>query len=163
MNRICNIENIPNEYIDDPSFETKLKSTLIGDAIGTEKLYVNMDYVKPGGESTKYHSHSQQEEFFLIMNGTGILRLNGDSILVKQGDVISKPAGRDIAHQFINNSSEILQILDVGTREKNDIVTYPDENRVYIKDKKMVFNIEDNVNGWTSEPNEHHDNKETSI
>ena len=76
------------------------------------------------------------------------------TILIRKGDVISKPAGKDITHQFINNSLEILQILDVGTREKDDIVTYPDENIIYLKNKKKVFNINDNIKNWTSEPNE---------
>lgn len=137
----------------DPDFQSKMKTILIGDAIGCEKIYVNIDYVKPGGESVKYHSHSNQEEFFFIMSGNGMLKMNGEEILIKAGDVISKPAGKDIAHQFVNNSSEILHIFDVGTREKDDIITYPDENIVYIKNKKMVFNNNDNIKNWTSEPN----------
>lgn len=153
MDNISNIDNIPKEYMYDPDFQSKLKTVLIGDTIGCEKLYVNIDFVKPGGESTKYHSHSQQEEFFLIMSGNAILRLNGQEISIKTGDVISKPAGKDIAHQFINNSSEILQILDIGTREKNDIITYPDENIILIKNKNLAFNINDNIKSWTSEPN----------
>lgn len=154
MNNISNINNIPKEYMYDPDFKTKLKTVLIGDAIGCEKIYVNLDYVKPDAESVKYHSHSKQEEFFLIIGGQGILRIDGEEILIKKGDVISKTAGTNIAHQFINNSTEILQILDVGTREKDDVITYPDENVVYIKDKGLVFNINDKINNWTSEPNE---------
>ena len=153
MNKISNINNIPREYMDDPDFQTKMKTVLIGDAIGCEKIYVNIDYVKPGGKSVKYHSHSKQEEFFLIMNGNGILRLNGAEIQIKTGDVISKLAGKNIAHQFINNGSDILQILDVGTREKGDIAKYPDENIVYARDEKLVFNINDNIKNWTSDPN----------
>ena len=76
------------------------------------------------------------------------------TILIKKGDVISAPAGKDSEHQFINNSEEILQILDIGTREKDDIITYPDENIMYIKDKNLVFNINDSIKNWTSEPNE---------
>jgi uncharacterized cupin superfamily protein len=152
MSRISNIDNVPKEYIYDPDFQSKMKTVLIGDALGCEKIYVNLDYVKPGGVSTKYHSHSTQEEFFLILNGKGILRMDGEEIPIKPGDVISKPAGKDIAHQFINNSSEILQILDVGTREKDDVVTYPDENTIFIKNKNLVFNINDNIKNWTSDP-----------
>jgi uncharacterized cupin superfamily protein len=37
-----------------------------------------------------------------------------------------------------NNSSVILQILDIGIREKDDIITYPDENVIYIKNKRKV-------------------------
>lgn len=153
MNNISNIDAIPKEYMDDPDFQSKLKTVLVGDAIGCEKIYVNIDYVKPGAESVKYHSHSRQEEFFLILSGQGILRIDGKEISIKTGDVISKPAGKDIAHQFINNSEELLQILDVGTREKDDIITYPDENLMLIKDKQLVFNVDDNVKGWSSEPN----------
>lgn len=153
MNNISNIDNIPKEYMDDPDFKSKLKTVLIGDAIGCEKIYVNIDYVRPGAESTKYHSHSVQEEFFLILAGEGLLRIDEEKIFIKKGDVISKPAGKNIRHQFINNSSEILQILDIGTREKDDIITYPDENIVYIKDEKLVFNIDNSIKVWSSKPN----------
>lgn len=153
MYKISNINTIPDEYIDDPNFESKMKSLLIGDALCSEKIYVNIDFVKPGGKSTMYHSHSRQEEFFLIMSGNGLLRINEEEIQVKTGDVISKPAGKNIAHQFINNSTEILQILDVGNRDKDDVAIYPDENKIFIRNKKLVFNINDNIENWTSDPN----------
>lgn len=153
MKNISNINNIPEENIYDPDFQSKLKTVCIGDAIGSEKLYANMDYVKPGAVSVKYHFHSKQEEFYLVMSGSGLLRINGEEIPVKAGDVVSAVAGKDTGHQFINNGSEILQILDVGTREKDDIVTYPDENVILIKDNRMVFHLADKLEGWTSEPN----------
>ena len=154
MNRISNIDNIPKEYSDDPDFQSKMKSLYVGDAIGCEKIYVNIDFIKPGGKSAKYHTHSKQEEFFLIMSGEGILRMDGEEILIKTGNVISKPAGKDIAHQFINNSTELLQILDVGTREEGDFATYPDEDIILLRDKKMSYNISDNLKNWSSDPNE---------
>lgn len=154
MKRISNIDNIVNEYIDDPDFETNMKTVLIGDAIGCEKIYVNIDFIKPGFKSAKYHAHSRQEEFFLIMSGEGILRMDGEEILVKKGNVISKPAGKNIAHQFINNSSEVLQILDVGTREKDDFATYPDEDIIFLRNQKLAYNISDNLKNWTSDPND---------
>ena len=154
MYKISNINKIPGEFVDDPDFQTQMQSLLIGDALGCEKIYVNIDYVKPGGKSTKYHSHSRQEEFFLIMSGKGILRINGEEIPVETGDVISKPAGKDIAHQFINNSSTILQILDVGNRDKDDVAVYPDENKVFLRNKRLVFDMDDNIKNWSSDPNE---------
>ena len=153
MRRISNINNIPREYMDDPGFQSKMKTVLIGDALGCEKIYVDIDYVKPGGKSVKYHSHSKQEEFFLIMSGEGILRMDGQQIPVKAGDVVSKPAGKGIAHQFINNGSEILQILDVGTREQDDIATYPDENTILLRDTNLAFHVDNGIKGWGSDPN----------
>ncbi|MDR3552355.1 MAG: cupin domain-containing protein [Clostridia bacterium] len=154
MGMVVNINELPREYTDDPDFQTRIKTLLIGDAAGSEKLYVNIDFVKPGSVSTKYHAHSQQEEFFLIMSGSGILRLNGKEIPVKTGDAVSKPAGKGSAHQFINNTSEVLQILDIGTREKDDIVTYPDEGTLYVKNRKLVFHLGDHIEDWVSEPDQ---------
>ena len=34
----------------------------LGAAAGSQKIYVNIDRVPPNAFSTKYHSHSQQEE-----------------------------------------------------------------------------------------------------
>ncbi|URZ15908.1 cupin domain-containing protein [Clostridium felsineum] len=151
--KLVNTNNIPEEYIYDKDFNSRLKTELLGDAVKTEGFYVNIDFIKPGAESTKYHSHSKQEEFFLVIEGSGILRINEKKIIVKKGDIISKPAGKGIAHQFINNGEEILKILDIGTREKDDIITYPDEEIVYIKDKNLVFNKKDSIKNWSSEPN----------
>ncbi|EHL08335.1 hypothetical protein HMPREF0322_00977 [Desulfitobacterium hafniense DP7] len=38
---------------------------------------------------------------------------------------------------------DILQILDAGTREKDDMGTYPDQNQIFIRNKDLVFNIND--------------------
>lgn len=154
MNRVANISSIPREYMDDPEFETKLKTVMVGKAVGSEKLYVNMDYVKPGAASAKYHSHTRQEEFFLILAGQGLLRMDGEERAVGPGDVVAKPAGKRIAHQFINTGSEILQILDVGTVEPGDVVEYPEENTVLLKDSRLVFSTGDALQEWTSDPNE---------
>ena len=109
MENISNIQGIPEEFMYDPNFQTKLKTVLVGNAVGCEKIYVNIDYIKPGAVSVKYHFYSKQEEFYMVMSGTGLLRINDDQIPVKAGDVISVPAGKDTGHQFINNSSEVLQ------------------------------------------------------
>lgn len=153
MKNIYNVNNIPNQYI---SKFQGAKTMYVGNAVGSEKIYVNIDYIEPGYKSTKYHHHSMQEEFFLIMSGKGIIRINDEEFEVKSGDVISKPAGKNIAHQFINNSEEVLQVLDVGTKEEEDVAIYPDENILYVRNKGLAFKVDDDVmsKGWTTDPNE---------
>ena len=92
MPKLHNIDNIPDDFIDDPLFETELRTKFLGALGGSEKIYINIDSIKPGAKSAKYHSHSMQEEFFLILKGEGVLRLDGRSIPVKPGDFFSKPA-----------------------------------------------------------------------
>jgi len=67
MDKINNLENIPDEFIDDPNFKSGLQTQSLGKLAGSKDIYVNIDLVKPGRESTKYHSHSVQEEFFIIL------------------------------------------------------------------------------------------------
>ena len=153
MVKILNVDSLPDEFIDDPKFESKMKTLYLGATAGSERIYVNIDYVKPGAKSVKYHSHSKQEEFFLILEGSGTLRMNDEEIPVKKGDFVAKPAGKEIAHQFINDGSEVLRILDCGLNEKDEIVAYPDEDMILVKKQRMAFKISDALKDWSSDPN----------
>jgi uncharacterized cupin superfamily protein len=51
MLKILNIDNLPQEFVDDFKFETKMKTAYLGAAAGSDKIYVNIDYVKPGAKS----------------------------------------------------------------------------------------------------------------
>jgi len=154
VTEIYNINNIPEDYIDDPQFKSLMKTLYLGFAGGSEKLYVNIDYVKPGGKSVKYHSHSSQEEFFLILNGKGLLRLDGNEFCVQKGDFFSKPAGRGISHQFINDGDDALEILDCGLRVEDDVITYPDDDVILLKKDRKAFRLSDEYSEWSSDPNE---------
>lgn len=130
-----------------------LETRYLGAAAGSERLYVNVDTVPPGAYSTKYHSHSQQEEFFLIFSGSGTLRMDGGEYAVSEGDFIAKPAGRSIAHQFYNSGGAPLIILDAGTVESEDVVTYPDEG-VRLEKSGEERHVVGAGEDWSSEPNE---------
>lgn len=133
-----------------------LVTQFLGGAAGSQKIYVNIDKVPPNAFSTKYHSHSQQEEFFMILDGCGTLRLDGGEYPVKKGDFFAKPPAKNIAHQFYNSGSDILVILDVGTVEKEDTCYYPDED-VYLhksNGKNKAFRKQSILDQWTSDPND---------
>ena len=128
----------------------------LGAAVGSQKIYVNIDRVPPGAFSTKYHSHSQQEEFFMILDGSGTLRFDGNEYPVKKGDFIAKPGAQNLAHQFYNSSAEVLVILDIGTKEPEDTCYYPDEG-VYLhktNGERHIFSNESLLENWTSDPNQ---------
>ena len=154
MQKVHNLKKIPSKHIDDPKFGSPMMTNLLGALAGSERLYVNIDRVKPGGKSVKYHAHSLQEEFFLILAGTGKLRLQGRVIPVKAGDCLAKPSGKGIAHQFINDGNKVLEILDCGTTDRGDVVEYTDENVVLLRDKRVVLNGSEVISKWSSDPNE---------
>lgn len=150
---ILNIDKLKEEFVWRDA--AGLMTQALGAAAGSRKLYVNIDRVPPRAFSTKYHSHSQQEEFFLILDGCGTLRLNDREYPVRKGDFFAKPAGQNIAHQFYNSSGELLVILDVGTAEKEDTCYYPDEG-VYLQKsngENRAFGRQSILDGWSSDPN----------
>lgn len=154
MQIVHNLKSIPKRHVDDPEFRSLMMTKRLGALAGSKRLYVNIDSVKPGGKSVKYHSHSLQEEFFLILKGTGTLRLQGRLIPVKVGDFFAKPCGRGISHQFLNDGREVLEILDCGTNDRNDIVKYPDEGVLLLKDSRIAKKGSKIVANWTPDPNE---------
>ncbi len=130
MMHIHNLDELPAAYIE--SFfggETRQ----LGALAGSRKLYVNIDVIPPGAASTQYHAHTLQEEFFLILTGSGTLHtLEGDRP-VRKGDFIAKPAGLENPHRFDNTGDAPLEILDVGTVEEGDVAYYPEEDRYRLR------------------------------
>ncbi|MBI2810221.1 MAG: cupin domain-containing protein, partial [Candidatus Melainabacteria bacterium] len=94
---LLNKELLPDECID---ASLQMTTLMLGRAGGSERLYSNIDRLRPGAKSCKFHSHSLQEEFFLVIRGRGVLRLGDKTFQVCEGSCFSKPAGKGIAHQF---------------------------------------------------------------
>ena len=76
-----------------------------------------------------YHLHHAQEEMFVILEGNGTLRVAGEMLPVKKGDVIFTPAGPDYPHQLINASDQPLKYLALSTNETPEIYEYPDSGK----------------------------------
>lgn len=153
MQELHNIDHMPREFMDDPDRETSLSTRYLGVLAGSVSIYVNVDYVKPGAMSVKYHSHSLQEEFFLVLEGVGLLRIEQRKLRVGKGDFISKPPGRGIAHQFINDGDATLVILDCGIRDPDDIIEYPDEGVMVLRNRNLAFRRDEFLGNWSSDPN----------
>ncbi|MEG0752372.1 MAG: GNAT family N-acetyltransferase [Angelakisella sp.] len=125
----------------------------LGKAGGSKDFYVNIDILPPGTYSTKYHSHTTQEEFFLVLRGSGLLRLEGKEYTVNQGDFFSKLPG--YAHCFFNSGNMPMEILDVGTAVDRDICYYPDEGVTMEKQggRLRILKAGEELTNWSSEPN----------
>ncbi len=63
----------------------------LSDGTAATKLGVGVDIVAPGKRSCPYHYHLAQEEMFVVLEGTGSLRVAGEMLPVSAGDVIFIP------------------------------------------------------------------------
>jgi uncharacterized cupin superfamily protein len=62
-------------------------------------------------------------------DGQGTLRVAGQMLPVRAGDVIFIPPGPDYPHQLINSSDAPLKYLSVSTRDSPEICVYPDSGK----------------------------------
>jgi uncharacterized cupin superfamily protein len=100
----------------------------LGPLIGLQNLGCSVYVVPPGKRAFPYHAHSLIEEMFIILDGTGTLRYEGQEYPIRTGDVIAAPLGK--AHQIINTSAGDLRYVAVSSNGPDDVVLYPDSNKV---------------------------------
>ena len=80
----------------EPLYDTRCGGLTDGGA--ARKLGAGYDELAPGKRSCPYHFHLAQEEMFVILEGTGSLRVAGQMLPVRAGDVITIPPGPEYPH-----------------------------------------------------------------
>ena len=85
--------------------------------------------VAPGKRAWPFHRHHVIHELVYVLEGTGELRLDGETFPVRAGDLIASPAGKE-AHQIVNTSDAELKYLAFSTIGEADIVEYPDSGKL---------------------------------
>jgi uncharacterized cupin superfamily protein len=112
----------------DPLYDTRCARLARGTA--ALKLGASVDVLQPGKRGCPYHLHHAQEEMFIVIEGHGTMRVAGEMLAVKAGDIVFVPPGPDYPHQMINTSDAPLKYLSIGTRDTPEIVEYPDSGKV---------------------------------
>jgi uncharacterized cupin superfamily protein len=100
----------------------------LGDYFGLTQFGVNLTELSPGAVSALAHSHSNQDEFILILEGSPTLVLGEQEFSLSPGDCYGFKAGTGIAHQLVNRSQETVTYLEMGDRTPGDEVEYPNDD-----------------------------------
>jgi uncharacterized cupin superfamily protein len=109
------------------------KAGRIGAVTGMKQLGAQYITVPPGKAGFPFHSHRNNEEMFIILEGEGTFRKGPDRWPVRAGDVISAVAGdASTAHQIINTGSVELRYFAISTRNDPDICEYPDSGKYMV-------------------------------
>ncbi|MEI7025345.1 cupin domain-containing protein [Paenibacillus sp. y28] len=67
------------------------------------------DMELPPGTSIGYHPHQDDEEMYIILEGSGMMTVNGEAREVRAGDtILNKPYG---SHGLYNHSQRDLKLL----------------------------------------------------
>ena len=105
----------------------------IGGRIGMQALGAQFIVVPPGKTGFPFHSHRNNEEMFIILEGEGTYRYGDNKYPVRAGDVLSAVAGdASTAHQLINTGSVDLRYYAISTRNDPDVCEYPDSGKYMV-------------------------------
>lgn len=131
-------------------------------ALGTAalKLGASIDVLEPGMRGCPYHLHHAQEEMFIVLAGHGTMRVAGEMLAVKAGDVVFVPPGPDYPHQMINTSDGPLKYLSISTRDVPEVVEYPDSGKVLLSARRpgaetglrRMNRLDTDLDYWDGEP-----------
>ena len=133
--------------------------TRLAEGTAARKLGASFDTVMPGKRSCPYHFHHAQEEMFIVIEGTGTLRVAGEMLPLRAGDVVFIPPGPDYPHQIINSSDAPLKYLSISTRESPEVCEYPDSGKYPASASvrgagvlRVIQRPGENVDYWDGEP-----------
>jgi len=104
----------------------------LGRSAGNEQLGAQLLELAPGERAYPFHFHCGIEEAVFVVSGRGTVRIGEQRIPIRAGDWIAHPTGPEHAHQVLNDSDAPLVYLCVSTRQKHEIVGYPDSNKVAV-------------------------------
>ncbi len=125
---IRNFNDVPTRReLREPLYDTVCARLARGAA--ANKLGASVDTVAPGMRSCPYHFHHAQEEMFIVLEGNGTLRVAGDMLPLRAGDIAFIPPTPEYPHQIINTSDAPLKYRSVSTREMPEICEYPDSGK----------------------------------
>jgi uncharacterized cupin superfamily protein len=114
---------------------------LLGVAAGARTTGLQHVAIAPGRHGWPRHCHASAEELFVILGGSGTVRVGDEEAPVHAGHVVSRPAGTGLAHAF-RAGPDGLEYLAYGQRPPNDIAYYPDSGKVALWGVGVIGRIE---------------------
>ena len=119
----------PSNY-PEPFFSRMLKreKRQLGDVFGLTNFGVNLTRLAPGACSSMRHAHSHEDEFVFVLEGTPTLVTNAGETELQPGMCAGFAAGGDDAHQLVNRGTSDVVYLEIGGRNADDTVDYPDDD-----------------------------------
>jgi uncharacterized cupin superfamily protein len=124
----------------------------LGAGAGARRIGLNYVAAPPGDEGAPPHLHTVEEEFFVVLEGEGVLELWPAPLLaaggtereehpLRPGHVIARPPGTRLAHAF-RAGDQGMSYLAFGTREPSDIAFYPRSNKIFFRGAGLIARLE---------------------
>jgi uncharacterized cupin superfamily protein len=117
-----NLHEVEDAAVKHGFSETQMARFAGGD-LDCERIGLALEAVKPGQRQAFGHRHEEDEEVYVILQGSGKMRLGGDEIEVAPMDAVRVAPG--IMRAF-EAGPEGLELLAFGTHHEGDGEIDPD-------------------------------------
>jgi uncharacterized cupin superfamily protein len=106
----------------------------------------------PGARGSVPHCHSEEEEVFVILEGSATLELwpspmreaAGEAMkehTLRPGHLVARPPGSRVAHAFLAGPEGVTMLI-YGTRKPNDLAWFPRSRKVFFRGLGVIGRIE---------------------
>ena len=110
-----------------------------------------IEVLQPGCRSSIKHWHSAEDEMVYVLAGEITVIEGGSETLMHAGDAATFKAGVPVGHYLENRSSSPTECLVVGTRAPVDRITYPEHNRICVRNRSLPDDIWTDLAGQPAE------------
>lgn len=135
----------PNRFINEVSpvaGSIEPNQTLwISEAGELTQLGAFVEVLQPGCRSSIKHWHSAEDEMVYALEGEITVVEGNTETLMRPGDAATFKAGVALGHYLENRSATATRCLVVGTRAPIDRITYPDSDRVCLRNRALEDDI----------------------
>jgi len=102
----------------------------LGDTLGAEKMGATVYGIAPGERLWPYHFHYAEEEWLLVLDGEPSLRTPEGVQRLRTGDLVAFRRGPDGAHEVRNETSSLVRVLMISTKEDVEVGVFPDSGKI---------------------------------
>jgi len=106
-----------------------------------------IEVLQPGSRSSIKHWHSSEDELVYVLDGEITLIEGAEESQLRAGDAATFKAGVPVGHFLENRSSAPTRCLVIGTRATVDRITYPDHDRLCLRDRSLPDDLWTDMSG----------------
>lgn len=93
---------------------------LLTPAVGCDALVMQENLIRPGTDAGPYHYHSNAENIYYVLEGTGLVMVDGTSYEVGPGDTLFIP--RNEPHDVANTGTGDLRLIECKIPAVSDFI-----------------------------------------
>jgi uncharacterized cupin superfamily protein len=144
---ILNVDEVELEH-----WKDRLTTAPLATSERSQLAGLHWEQIAPGRRGSMPHCHSEEEEVFVILEGSATLELwpspsgeaAGEQVqkhVLRPGHLVARPPGTRISHAF-SAGSEGVTMLIYGTRKPNDMAWFPRSRKIWWRGLGVIGRIE---------------------